>query len=191
MPPSDDYRPEERSTGAVLSPPPHLESPRPPAPAQAEPPGPASQPPGPPPARQPRAHRPSAALACQHRATAGLFLAMLSLFGLLAISNFSRGIYIVAFSLLAGVVAAWFSATAIGRARHHGTALPRGSITALVIASIGVAMSALLLAGFAVMGRQLTTYSRCLTAANTLAAQQTCEHQFSGSVTGMLNGLRG
>ncbi|MGE5137477.1 MAG: hypothetical protein ACM32E_31835 [Gemmatimonadota bacterium] len=191
MPPSDDYRPDERPGGAVLSPPPRLESPLPPAPPQAGPPGPAGQPPAPPPARQPRAHRPPAARAHQHRATAGLFLAMLSLFGLLAISNFGRGIAIVAFSLLAGVVATWFSATAIGRARHHGMALPRGSITALVIASIGMAMSAILLAGFAVMGRQLTSYSHCLTAANTLAAQQTCEHQFTGSMTGMLKGFRG
>ena len=181
MPPSDDYRPDERPGGAVLSPPPHPEPPLPPPPA--------GQPPAAPPAQRPRAHRPPAARVYQHRATAGLFLAMLSLFGLLAMSNFSRGIYIVAFTLLAGAVAAWFSATAIGRARHHGMALPRGSITALVIASIGMGISIIGLAGFALLGSQLTAYSRCLTAANTLAAQQSCQHQFAGSLTRMMNGL--
>ncbi len=188
MPPSDDYRPDERPGGALLSPPP--ESPLPAAPPQAGPLGPGSQPPAPTHAERPRAHRPPADRVYQHRATAGLFLAMLSLFGLLSMSNFGRGIYIVAFTLLAGGVAAWFTATAIGRARHHGMALPRGSITALVIASIGMAISLLLLAGFAVLGRQLTAYSHCLTAANTLTSQQACQHQFSNSVTSMVNGLR-
>jgi hypothetical protein len=161
MPPSDEDRPEERPGGAVLSP-----------------------------ARPARAQRPPADLTHQHRATAALFLAMLSLFGLLAISNFGRGIYIVAFALLAGVLATWFAATAIGRARHHGTALPRGAITALVVSSLGMAISMILLAGFAVLGKQLTSYSHCLTAANTVAAQQTCQHQFTSSVTGQLNGLQ-
>ena len=190
MPPSDDYRPDERPAGAVLAPPPHPDSRVPGAPPHTGPPVPPAQPPAPPPAQRPRAHRPQAARIYQHRATAGLFLAMLSLFGLLAMSNFSRGIYIVAFALLAGALAAWFSATAIGRARHHGMALPRGSITALVIASIGMAISIIGLTGFALLGKQLTTYSRCLTAANTLAAQQSCHNQFTNSVTGVLSSLR-
>lgn len=131
-----------------------------------------------------------AARACQHRATAALFLAMLSLVGLLAINNFSRGVYVVAFALLAGVSAVWFAATAIGRARHHRTALPRGSVSALVIASIGMAISVLLLVGFAVLGKQLSAYSSCLTGANTLTAQQACRSQFTHAVTGALDGLR-
>ncbi len=144
-------------------------------------PEPAGRPGGPP--------RPAAALH-QQRATAALFMAMLSLFGLLAISNLNRGIDIVAFTLVAGVVAAWFGATAIGRARHHGTALPRGSITALVIAGIGIAISAILLAGFALLGRQLTAYSQCINSANTVTAQQACRSQFTHAVSGPLASLQ-
>jgi hypothetical protein len=115
---------------------------------------------------------------------------MLSLFGLLAINNISRGVYVVAFALLAGVVAAWFAATAIRRARHQRTALPRGSVAALVIAGIGMAISIVGLVGFAVLGKQLSSYSHCLTGANTLTAQQACQSQFTHAVTGALNGLR-
>lgn len=134
--------------------------------------------------------RAAASAASQQRATAALFLAMLSLFGLLAISNLSRGIFVAAFALLAGALAAWFAATAIGRARHQDTALPRGSVTALVIAAVGMAVSLILVAGFAVLGKQLTSYSQCTSAANTVAAQQTCQTQFSHAVTGQLNSLR-
>lgn len=155
--------------------------------APAEPP---ASPPAP--ATVPAAPRPrrTAGRLLQQRATAALLLALLSLFGLLAISNVSRGVPVVAFALAAGALAAWFAATAIGRARHQGSALPRGSITALVIASLGMAISIILLAGFAIFGKQLSSYSRCLTGANTLASQQSCRSQFMDQVTGTLNGLR-
>lgn len=115
---------------------------------------------------------------------------MLSLSGLLVISNFGRGIYLAAFALLAGVVAAWFAVTAISRARRERTEIPRGSITALVISGLGMAVSVLLLAGFALLGKQLTTYSRCLTGANTVAAQHTCSSTFNRAVSGKLGGFR-
>ncbi len=81
----------------------------------------------------------------QQRALAGLFLAMLSLFGLLGgLHNFQRGIYIVAFTLLAGVLAVWLAITSLARARRGGTMSPRGSVTAIVVGTLGVLLSGFL-----------------------------------------------
>jgi hypothetical protein len=134
--------------------------------------------PAPPPSQRGRRADP----ATQQRAIAALFLALLSLFGLLGLSNFQRGRYIVGFAVVVGALAIWFAVTSITRARRSGTAGPRGSVTALVIGSIGVVLSGLLLAGFALFGKQAATYSSCLSGANTISAQQSCQHQFIQSV---------
>jgi len=118
----------------------------------------------------------------QQRSIAALLLAVLSLLGLLGVSNFQRGVYIVAFALVAGVLAIWFGGTALARTRRAGTAGPRGSVAAIVIGSIGVLLSGLLLLGFALFGKQASTFSRCLSGANTVAAQQACQNQFIHSV---------
>ena len=88
----------------------------------------------------------------QQRATAALFLALLSLLGLLGLSNFQRGRYVVGFALVVAILAVWFAITAITRARRRSTALPRGSVTAAVIGVIGVLLSGLLLVGFVLFG---------------------------------------
>jgi predicted PurR-regulated permease PerM len=149
---------------------------------------PAEQPPAEPPAAgtppaetaAPEVTRPDPLL--QQRSVAALFLALLSLLGVLGLSNFQRGVYIVAFALVAGTMAVWLAATAMRRARHRGTAGPRGSVVALVIGGVGVVVSAVLLAGFALFGKQASTYSQCLSGANTVAAQQTCRTQFTHAI---------
>lgn len=118
----------------------------------------------------------------QQRSVAGLFLALLSLFGVLGLSNFQRGVYIVAFALVAGTMAVWLAATARRRARRRGTAGPRGSVVAIVIGGVGVLISAVLLAGFALFGKQASAFSRCLSGANTVAAQHTCRTQFTRAI---------
>jgi predicted PurR-regulated permease PerM len=120
--------------------------------------------------------------ALQQRSVASLFLALLSLFGVLGLSNFQRGVYIVAFALVAGIMAVWLAATAMRRARRRGTAGPRGSVVAIVIGGVGVLTSAVLLAGFALFGKQASTFSQCLSGANTVAAQQTCRTQFTRAI---------
>jgi hypothetical protein len=131
----------------------------------------------------PQARRPGRAEPLlQQRSVAALFLALLSLFGVLGLSNFQRGVYIVAFALVAGTMAVWLAATAMRRARRGGTAGPRGSVAAIVIGGLGVAISAVLLAGFALFGKQASTFSRCLSGANTVAAQQTCRIQFTRAI---------
>ncbi len=186
MPPSDEDRPDEQPGGAVLSPPPPQNRSSADFPATAghtgrlrpgRPGGPAARPPIP---------------ATQHRATAGLFVALLSLFGLLAINvtliSAGRALYVVAFTLLAGLVGAWLTATAIARARHQRTVLPHGSITALVIAAVGTAISGILVTGFALWGHPLSAYAQCLSGANTVSAQQSCYGQLDHAVTRSLGG---
>jgi hypothetical protein len=122
--------------------------------------------------------------ATQQRAVAALFLALLSLFGLLGLNNFQRGIYIVASTLLAGALAVWFAITSRVRARRGGTRSPRGSVAAIVLGGAGVLLSGFLLVGLAAFGKQAVTYSRCVSGANTIAARQACENQFVHAVEG-------
>jgi hypothetical protein len=139
---------------------------------------PAAQPPQPPSAPSPAHSRllPTArarrvarpAPAHQQRAVAALFLAVLSLFGLLGLSNFQRGRYIVGFATVVGALAIWFAITAITRARRSGTAT--------------LLLSGLLLIGFALFGKQAADYSQCLSGANTITAQQSCQHHFVQSI---------
>ena len=118
----------------------------------------------------------------QQWTVAAFFLAVLSLFGVLGLSNFQRGVYIVAFALVAGAMAIWLAGTALRRARRGGTAGPRGSVVVIVIGGAGVLISGLLLAGFALLGHQASAFSQCLSGANTVAAQQTCQNQFMRAV---------
>jgi hypothetical protein len=149
------------------------------APSAAEP------PPGPGARQQPLAKaRPARRVdpAHQQRTVAAFFLAVLSLFGVLGLSNFQRGVYIVLFALVAGAMAIWLAGTAIRRARRGGTAGPRGSVVVIVIGGAGVLVSSLLLAGFALLGHQASAFSQCLSGANTVAAQQRCQNQFMRAV---------
>ena len=148
----------------------------------------AAKPTAPPPAAipaRPKARSvPPADAATRQRAVAALFLALLSLFGLLGLNNLQRGIPIAAFALVAGALAVWLGSTSISRARRGGTMSPRSSVTAIAIGAIGVLLSGLLLVGFAAFGKQVATYTQCLSGANTIAAQQACKDQLVHAVEG-------
>jgi hypothetical protein len=128
--------------------------------------------------------------AAQRRAIAALLLALLSLAGLLSLNYLQRGIYLVAYALLAGLMAMWLAVTALSRARRGRTARPRGSVTAVVIAGIGIVMSAVMLVAFAVLGKQLNAYGECLAAASTPGDQQSCQSQFVHAVNREIAVLR-
>jgi hypothetical protein len=134
----------------------------------------------------PRRPLPPADRPAQHRAIAALLVAFLGLFGLFGLNDFSRGIYVVLYTLLAGGVALWLGITSITRARRGQTRRPRGSVPAIVLAGLGIVMSSLLLLMFAMFGKQLTVYGRCMDDATTPAGQQACLQQFDHSVTGQL-----
>ena len=163
MPPSDEQRTEDRSRRAT-------------APSQrATPPGNAAVPTEP---------------AVQQRALAALLIALLSLAGLFSLNYLQRGIYLVAYALLAGLMAMWLAVTALARARRGRTTRPRGSIIATVIAGVGIILSVLMLIAFAVFGKQLTAYGRCLSLASTSADRQACQTQFIHAVNRELTTLQ-
>jgi hypothetical protein len=118
--------------------------------------------------------------ALRHRALAALFVALLSLVGLLGFNiEAQRAVLVVVYSLLAGATALWLALTAMRRARRGRTARPRGSVTATVIAGIGIVLAAAMLLAFGLFGRQLSDYGRCLSSANTITASQSCYSRFT------------
>jgi hypothetical protein len=134
------------------------------------------------------ARLPPSETALQHRALAALVVALLGLAGFLGFNvDLHRGILIVGYALLAGVTALWLALTAMRRARRNRTARPRGSVAAVTIASIGIALSLMMLLAFALFGQQLTGYGQCLSGANTIAAQQACYSQLTHALDSQLN----
>ena len=128
--------------------------------------------------------------AAQRRAVAGLLVALLSLTGVLALGDPRRGVYLVAYALLAGLVAMWLAVTSLVRARRGRTARPYGSAAATGIAAIGLLLSSALLLAFIVLGRQMSQYGQCLSEAGTTAAQQSCQVQFTHAVNREIASLR-
>ena len=128
--------------------------------------------------------------AVQQRAVAALLVALLSLTGVLALGDPQRGVYLVAYALLAGAVAMWLAVSSLARARRGRTARPHGSAAATAIAGIGILFSAILLLAFIVLGRQMSEYGQCLSEAGTTTAQQFCQVQFTHAVNREISSLR-
>jgi hypothetical protein len=119
----------------------------------------------------------------RQRALAALLLGVVSLLSLLGVgSNFHRGIYLVIFSLVVGVTACWFGVTAIRRAWRAASMRPRGAVAGVTLGVIGALLSIVLLIAFAAFWHQLTSFSQCLSDANTPSAQQACMEQLHRSV---------
>jgi ABC-type amino acid transport system permease subunit len=126
---------------------------------------------------------PPADPAVRQRALAALFLAVLSLIGLmLGLGNLRRGIFVAILTLVFAAVAIWLGVTSSRKARRSGTARPRGAVSGVVLGVFGLAISALWLMVLAVFWPQLTAYSNCIAGANTVTAQQACHDQFTNSV---------
>jgi len=118
--------------------------------------------------------------ALRHRALAALFVALLSVAGLLAFNiEAQRAVLVVVYSLLAGATALWLALTAMSRARRSRAARPRGSVAAAVIAGVGIGLAGVMLMAFGLFGQQLANYGRCLSGANTITGSQSCYSRFS------------
>jgi hypothetical protein len=151
-----------------------------------------------PPTRPPKTPRPAPTgrpssppdPALQQRAWAALALGMLSLIGLSLAGGLRRAVYIVVATLVLGSLAAWLGGTAMSRARRAGSARPRGAIGGTILGVLGLAFSAVTLIVFALFWNQLSAYSNCLSGANTLTAQQACQHQFSQTITSKIRSLQ-
>jgi hypothetical protein len=119
----------------------------------------------------------------QQRAFAALILALISLVGLLmANGNLRRGIVVLAVTLVIGGAGLWLSTTAMSRAKKAGTARPRLSVLATVLAVAGTGLSTVALLGFALFWPQISQYSNCMAGANTVIAQNACSKQLSNSL---------
>ncbi len=128
--------------------------------------------------------------ATQQRAAAALLVALLSLTSVLALGDPQRGVYLVAYALLAGAVAMWLALTSLARARRGRTARPHGSAAATAIAGVGILLSMALLLAFIVMGPQLAAYGRCLSEAGTTTSEQACQARFTHAVDREMTALR-
>jgi len=115
---------------------------------------------------------------------------MLSLLGLSLAGGLRRAVYVIAAAFVLGALAAWLGGTAMSRARRAGSARPRGAVAGLILGILGLAFSAIALIVFAMFWKELSAYSNCLNAANTLTAQQACQHQFSQTITNEIRSLQ-
>jgi len=107
----------------------------------------------------------------------------LSLLGLFLASGLRHAVYVIAGTLVIGAVAAWLGGTARSQARRAGTGRPRGAVAGIVLGLLGLAFSGLALFVFAIFWNQLSIYWNCTSGANTLTAQQACQHQLSQTIS--------
>jgi len=129
--------------------------------------------------------------ALRQRGLAALTLGVLSLLGLaLGLGNLHRGIYVVVLTLVFALTAIWLGATCNRRARHGGTARPRGAVSGIVLGAFGLAFGVMWLLVLTVFWTQLNTYYNCMGGANTNAAQQACHSQFTNSVSSEMSVLQ-
>ena len=119
-----------------------------------------------------------------------LGLGVLSLLGLSLAGGMRRAVYVIIATLLVGAVAAWLGGTAMSRARRGRTARPRGAIAGTILGVLGLVFSAIMLIVFAMFWNELSAYSSCLSGANTLTAQQACQHQFSQTIGNEIRSLQ-
>jgi len=125
----------------------------------------------------------------RQRAWAALVLGLLSVIGLFGLGNLQRGVYVVAVTLLFGAVAVWLGVTASRRARRGQMLRPRGAVGGVVFGILGLVLSGAIMVGFVIFWSQLQTYATCMNSANTVAAQQACQNQFSTSVNARISRL--
>ena len=73
---------------------------------------------------------------------------------------------------------------------HTHSRVIAGVHLATVIAGVGIILSVIMLIAFAVFGKQLTAYGRCLSLASTSADRQACQTQFIHAVNRELTTLQ-
>jgi hypothetical protein len=127
----------------------------------------------------------------QQWAWASVTLGVLSLLGLTLGGGLRRAVLVVIVTLLIGAGATWLGGTASRRAARDRSARPRAAVWGTVLGILGLAFSAIMLIGYALFWHQLSAYSNCLNGANTVSAQQACQHQFSQSLTNQIKSWQG
>jgi hypothetical protein len=105
-----------------------------------------------------------------------MIFGLLSLLALSAANEVSHVGYLITFALVVGLAALVLGISAARRARLEDTMRPRGSVAAIILGSVSLALAALALVGL-VFTKQLTNYEQCMNNAHGTAAQQTCTRQ--------------
>src|ERR1700753_2453037 len=134
-------------------------------------------------ARPPQLPSPPRSVAVQQRAWTAMAMGTLSLLGLFLASGLRHAVYVIAGTLVIGAVAAWLGGSARCHGRRGCTGRSRWGVPGMVLGLLGLAFSGLALFVFAVFWNQLSTYWNCTSGANTLTAQQACQHQLSQTIT--------
>jgi drug/metabolite transporter (DMT)-like permease len=138
----------------------------------------------------PRPPLPPASAELQQRGWAALLLSVLSLLAVTAgTGNVQRGVYVIAVALAVAIAGLILAFTTISAARRAGTRRPRGVVAGAVLGVVGSLFCSFALAGFLLFWTQLQQYGHCLNAANTTAAQQTCQHQLDNAVSNKIRNL--
>src|SRR6185437_9530066 len=112
----------------------------------------------------------------RHRAAAAMIFGLLSLLALSAANEVSHVGYLIAFAMVIGLAALVLGISAARRARLEDTMRPRGSVAAIILGAVSIALATLALIGL-VFAHQLTNYEQCLNNAHGTAAQQACTRQ--------------
>jgi predicted PurR-regulated permease PerM len=143
----------------------------------------------------PRKPLPPASPALHQRSWAALTLAALSLLTMMMISgggsNIRRTVVVFVVALVIASTGLYLAVTAMRASRRAGSARPRGSVLATVLAALGLAFGAMALIGFAMFWPQLTQLSNCMRQATTVSLQDACKTQFDNSVNAQMKILSG
>jgi uncharacterized membrane protein len=155
------------------------------------------RPPVPPPGspflpQAPRPQLPPAATALQQRATAALFLALLSLIAMVLIGNLQRARYVLEVACVVALVGFVLAISTLRAAKRAGTRRPRGALVAVVLGGLCTLFAGLAAVGFLIFSAQFTQYSNCMSAAgSSTAAQNACQTTFNNAITTRINHLGG
>jgi hypothetical protein len=136
-----------------------------------------------------RLAEPDAAL--RQRALAAFILGALSLLGLAFNQNMLRAFYVIALTLVFAAGALWLGITVNKTARRSRMYRPRGAATGILLGALGLLLSSLWLLMLALFWPQLSAYSSCMNAANTLTTQQVCNTQLKNSISNEISILHG
>ncbi|HEY1616928.1 MAG TPA: hypothetical protein VGG25_04880 [Streptosporangiaceae bacterium] len=117
----------------------------------------------------------------RHRAAAAAIFSVLAMLALSGVGQAGHALYLLSFALVVGAGAAILGISAARAARKDGTTRPRGSVAAIILGVVSVALATLSIVG-TIYYSQLTTYQRCINAAHNTPAQQTCTRQLIHSM---------
>jgi hypothetical protein len=107
-----------------------------------------------------------------------------------SVQDVGHALYVLVLTLLIGAAGVWLGASATSRARRGRTYVPRGAVSGIILGGFGLALSVIMLAGFALLSSELSTYSNCMKGANTVSAQQSCQNQLTQAVRNKISQLQ-